>query len=460
MLRAGKFLFRRRKRQIVRIGGVKSAVAVLFLVSATLASAQHRGGHGMAGNVPGAINRPDGVDERDSLADFHHALAVQATRQQIAEFQQLVKITGAAKDKLAAFASQNAKREAWDPFNQALSAARDASKKFQDGFSEPQKSGLKEITKRLEKSDSDLEQEVRHCEQAVESPSAAAEISARAAAVDKALADFSDQQLALGREMGITLASAEDVTFNVPILRTPVKIPGGPIEIRVASSLSQTNAEGDQRKFRLNTAVDLSDLEQSISPIMSAALDHGRTCGDRLFVRQATISSVAPASSVVLSLHFERWSCGLRASSATELGESEGSVEVKLTPAVDKSNTLTLVPEFKRVDATGMMAEELRSGDLGDDVRDKVAKAVLRAAQAGADFKTVLPAAVQNAATLESARFLDSGSGGMRMMLTGEIVLSNVQVNALAGELNRTLSAQGAPSPSTTATPVPTALTK
>jgi hypothetical protein len=89
-----------------------------------------------------------------------------------------------------------------------------------------------------------------------------------------------------------------------------------------------------------------------------------------------------------------------------------------------------------------MLGEELRSGDRGNDLREKVAKAVLLALQSGVDFKTTLPGAIQSSAILESARFRDAGSGGLSVALEGKVQVSNEQVNLLASQLNQGLTAQ------------------
>jgi hypothetical protein len=120
-------------------------------------------------------------------------------------------------------------------------------------------------------------------------------------------------------------------------------------------------------------------------------------------------------------------------------------VEVKVTPSVQNS-VLKMAAEFSRINATGMMADDLRSGDLGDDLRDKVSKSMLLAVQTGGDFKTTLPQSLQNAATLDNAKFQDGGAGILRMVLTGQVRISNEQATALANQLNQALSARAAQS--------------
>jgi hypothetical protein len=131
---------------------------------------------------------------------------------------------------------------------------------------------------------------------------------------------------------------------------------------------------------------------------------------------------------------------------ANELAEGDGTVEMKLIPSVDQSNALQLTSELRRVDANGMLAESLRSGSLGDDLRDKVSESVLAAMRAGADVKAALPLAVQNSATIQSVKFQDVGAGDLTVIVGGQVQISNEQANQLASQLNQSLSAQGPPS--------------
>lgn len=433
---------------VTRAGCAVLILGAVLLVGPTRAAGQHHGGHGMGAGVPGGAGRPDGVDEKDNLKDFHQALAVQATSAQISEFQDVVKTASAAKEKLAAFA-RGTGREGIGPLDQALTEARTTSKKFQDGFSQAQKSGLKDIAKRLEKSDSDLDQEARRLDQAVQSEVGASQISSQTTNLDKSLTEFSNIELSLGREMGITLASGQDPNFNMPQVRNNIHLGSRTISLDSSGVLSQTAARGDERTFNLAMILDLSDLQQSVTEVMNDQVSEPKSCGAHLVVRHASLLAAAPASSLILQLHFERWSCSPMAGQnlSAELGEGEGSVELKLTPSVEHSNVLKMTAEFKRIDAAGMMGEELRSGDLGSDLREKVAQSILSALQIGSDFKATMPPAAQSGIVLQSARFEDSGAGGLKVLFEGQVHLSNAQVDQLASQLNQALSAKAPPQP-------------
>lgn len=440
----------------------KLIVTASLLLCATLATAQHHGGHGITMNST-TLDRPDGVDERDSLKDFHHAVAVQATSQQIADFQEIIKATTASEDRLNALAKAGRTgREGTTGLDQALEDARTRTRKFQEGFTEPQKSGLRELTKRLEKADADLEQEAKRFDLSVQSESSATDVSAQAASLDKVLSDFSSAQLALGREMGITMASSQDVAFTLPKVRNQASIGGRNIAVAVSGILTQTAADGDLRTFRLLAAIDLFDLQQNITEILNARL-YSNGCGVRLFVKRASLVAATPASSLMLQLHYERWSCVRLAgqSQMTELAESDGSVEMRLAPSSDPDNALHLTPEFKRIEATGAMADDLRSGDIGDTLRDAVSSSVLQAIAAGTNFRVTMPGALQNNVTLQSLKFEDPSSSGLKAVVAGQVRLTNDQVSLLAGQLNQTLSAQGGPAPAAAASStLPTPQTK
>ena len=430
----------------------------VLLLCTVAATAQEHGGGGLAGGSGiSGMSSPTGIDERDSLKDFHQALALQATSQQIAEFQTLIKNTETAQAETQAFLQhlrkenamlESGRREALD---QALQNARSGNRKFMEGFSTAQKAGLKDIAKRLAKAEFDLDQEQKRLDQGLDLKAAAPELTPQADSLDKALTDFYNQQLALGGEMSITLATGEDLAFTLPQVRQSVRFRNLTIPVTVSGMLSQIATKGGQRDFKLQLTADLSDLQQNITELLRAELDSSETCGQRVSIQQARLTPAAPASLLVVRLHFERWMC-LRASgqqTSTELAESDGTVEIKLTAALEKEtqNPLVVKAAFSRIDATGMLSDVLHSGALGEDLRDKAAQLVRSAARASTDFKTALPPAVQNSATLQSASFRDLGVGGLSVAIEGEVEISNEQADQLASQLNQTLKAQQAPTP-------------
>lgn len=437
------------KRRGISVSAMALIAGSVLLIYPPAANAQRHGGASAGGGGISAISHPSGVKEEDTLKNFHQAMAVQATSQQTAEFQALVKTTEAAQADLQILLqhlqkgdADQASRETTDKL---LEDARSATRKFQQGFSPAQKSGLREIAKRLAKADSDLEQEQKKLDDGLQAKASAAELASRAENLGKALTDFSSQQLALGREMSITLANGQDLAFALPQVNHPVDIAHQTIEVGVSGALLQIAAQAGQRTFKLELTANLSDLQQNITELLRAQLNTLEGCGQRVAIQRAMLTPSSPAGLLVLQLHFERWTCSrpLGQQSAAELAEGDGTVEVKLTASVEKPNALKVVATFGRIDASGMMAEALRSGSLGDDVRAAIAQSVLSAAQSASDFNVALPSAVRNSAVIQSARFQDAGAGILILLLNGEIEMSNEQANQLASQLNQALSAQG-----------------
>lgn len=450
-----------------RLGSSNSAfhallTGALLLACPLLANAQ-RHGAGASSSVGGgglsSYSRPDGVDEKDALKDFHESMALQATSPQVAEFQTLLKTTQALQANLQTFVqalhNQNVAPDAaqYNALDLAIENARTENKMFQEGFSPEQKSGLKDVAKRLAKTDSDLEQEQKKLDQSLELKAASPEIVAQAESLEKVLTDFHDQQLTLGREMSITLASGQDLAFTLPQVRAVATLGSRTLPVAVSGMLTQIAAQGGQRTFRLELSADLSELQQNIFEVLSAQLNTSDTCGQRIAIRQATLTPATPASLLVVRLHFERWICNrsFGQQTANELAESDGTVEIKLTVAMETPNTPTpnstpnavkIAATLGRITATGMLEEELRSGSLGESLRDQAVQALLSASRAGSDFKTALPLALQTSAVIQAARFQNVGVGGVSLVLDGQIEISNQQADQLASQLNQTLSAK------------------
>jgi hypothetical protein len=287
----------------------------------------------------------------------------------------------------------------------------------------------------------------------LELKAASPQIVAQAESLEIVLTEFHDQQLALGHEMSITLASGQDLAFTLPQVRTVATLGSRTLPVAVSGMLTQIAAQGGQRTFKIELSADLSELQQNIFEVLSAQLNTSDSCGQRIAIRQATLTPATPASLLVVRLHFERWICSrsFGQQTANELAESDGTVEIKLTAAIEPPNAPTSNPApnqvkiagtLGRITATGMLEEELRSGSLGENLRDQAAQALLSASRAGSDFKTTLPLALQNSAVIQAARFQNVGVGGVSLALDGQVEISNQQADQLASQLNQTLSAK------------------
>lgn len=436
----------------------------IFLVVALLAYpcamfAQHGGGGGrIGGSAAGGSglsggNNPSGIDTKDDLKSFHDVLAVQASREQVVAYAAMLNSTAAAEAELKALEGQLAKENTASDLSRhdkalgdALESARILNKKFLEGFSERQKTGLKEITKRLGKTDSDLAQQAKAFDQAVEANVASSQMAGSAQNLEHALANFQRSQVDLGQEMSIATANnRRDSVFNLIPLKNSLNVANQSLAITTSGVISKGTSQVGQNAFAVDLTADLSDVQLNIADLMRAQLDKADRCGERIAIQTAALTPQGPAGLVVLQLHFERWTCAtlLGRDSMNEIAEGNGTMEVRLTPVVAEDGTLRLVAKIGRVDAEGLVGDSLRSGSLGD----KVSESMLTIMRQGGDFRASLPAGARSYATLHRAQFEGTGSGKLMLVLNGEIRVSDDQLTPLTTELERASQVEPVPGP-------------
>jgi len=442
-------------QKTIRLFGVRVFVlgAILSVCPCGML-AQHGGGHGggMGGGMGGGGgSRPGGVQEKDPLQDFHRLLAMQATSQQVAQYEALLKSvdeTGTALQSLVQLQKENKAGELpvrHAALDEALEEVQSENKEFLGGFSRTQKSLLKDITKKVLNADSEVAKQAKSLDQKIsEAKGEAIAVSTRS--MEKALASFRNELLSLGKEMSIVLPTDEqEVAFDLPPVQYSVNVDRQPIAMTASGRISKVRVEGSQNVFKLEMTAELSDLQQNITGLLRSELDKSERCGERIAIQRAVLSPVTPASLVVAQFHFERWECERVAGreTANEIVESDGAITVKLTPAVENDSSLGLVPEIVRVEASGTVGDMLRSGSLGETLREKTSQAVLSVLQKGTDGKATLPPIVQGSPTMQSAKFENGGAGNLNILVTGEIRFSDEQVKVLASQLKERVSAQG-----------------
>jgi NADH dehydrogenase/NADH:ubiquinone oxidoreductase subunit G len=185
------------------------AIGTFLLLSAPSLLAQH-GGHG--GGSRGGAPRAGAADTSEAgLTDFNRALAVQATSDQMSHFQELTRNTENARKLAQDLSGLDAKADSGTDFSRRTAALKDAVEEAQGGdqdfvksFTKSQKAGLKELTKKLEKADSEVTKQWKDLERQLGAAKAWSEGTAGAAdKLEKALEEFQSQQIELGKEMGI-----------------------------------------------------------------------------------------------------------------------------------------------------------------------------------------------------------------------------------------------------------------
>jgi hypothetical protein len=180
----------------------------LALIGAQYAVAQHGGGHHHSGG--GSLSGPTADTKNDDLKGFERAVALQATPDQVAQFQRLSAGTQLARERtqhllqLSAAGNKPNWINSTYPLTNDLLETQADNEKFLQSFSKEQESGLKKFTKKMRKIDSEITTHSKTLSQQLERATQDdQQIVAVLQKLDKSLADFQSEHLAIAAEMGI-----------------------------------------------------------------------------------------------------------------------------------------------------------------------------------------------------------------------------------------------------------------
>ena len=221
---------------------------------------------------------------------------------------------------------------------------------------------------------------------------------------------------------------AGDLLLKLPPVKTSLNIENQPVEIGAWGTVFNTPAHS----FRLEMTLDLRNFQDNLTPILRAKLNESEKCGTRLSVEHAALAPAAPSSVLTANLHYERFACA-KAFGKEVLKRLVGGnavITLNLTPASDQ-NHIALTAKVLKIDADGSLGDLLRSGSLGESIRKKAADSIESAIQKAATLKSTLPPALEEAVTIKTVQFADSGTGQLWLNLTGEVRLSPEQIQHL-----------------------------
>ncbi len=179
---------------------------VLLTCSSTLLA--QRGGHSASRPSTGASNPTPNTSD---MTDFNRAIALQATPDQVAQFQQLDKSTEAASKQAQNLiqapnnaSTPNSSRYA--DLSDAVDEAQTNIQHFVSSFSIAQRSGLKPLIKKLSKADSEVSKQSKALAHELgRSQIDDKELVTVTEKLDKALTGYRAELIDLGKEMGIQL---------------------------------------------------------------------------------------------------------------------------------------------------------------------------------------------------------------------------------------------------------------
>lgn len=224
-------------------------------------------------------------------------------------------------------------------------------------------------------------------------------------------------------------AQTGSLTLKIPPVKTSLNLEGQPVEITAWGAVSAASSG----VLSLALTVDLGNFQENLTPVLAAQLNRSDRCGERLSVERAVLSPAAPSAVLTAYVHYERFACvkAFGKEIVKRLAGGNGVVEVNLAPSVGESG-ITLTAQVRKMDADGSLGELLRSGSLGDSIREKIAGSIESAIRKSANLKSTLPAAIENAATIRTVQFADGGAGRLWLAITGEVRLPAEQFRRLA----------------------------
>ena len=212
-------------------------------------------------------------------------------------------------------------------------------------------------------------------------------------------------------------ACSQDLTLRIP----PLTITTTPI------------AYGSANAFHLKMTADLADLQDHITALLQAQLNHSDHCGERLSVERATLDPAPPASLLTAYVHYERWACVklFGKQSAQRLAGGNGVIPVTLTPALAANSQVKLAPEVGRIEADGSLGQALQAPAIGDALRDKISASIQSALEKATNLTATLPAVFEQTASLQNVRFASGDAGHLLLEVDGEVHLSARQIQEL-----------------------------
>jgi hypothetical protein len=228
------------------------------------------------------------------------------------------------------------------------------------------------------------------------------------------------------------LANAEDLTLKIPPVTASIDVKGTPVKITAWGSV----ASAPSGAFMLTLTADLADLQANLTPLLAAQLDRSERCGERLAVQHAAIDPATPSAILTANVHYERFACikAFGKENAKRLVGGNAVVTVKLTPSYGPDG-IAMASSVQKIDADGSLGELLRSGSLGDAIKDRIAASVESAVRKSLDLKSTLPPAVQSVATIQAVGFDSSPQGSLWISAGGEVHLTAAQFHSLAQQL-------------------------
>jgi hypothetical protein len=396
------------------------------------------------------------VSDEAELEAFRLALAAQATPIQVSAYLALVKSTRGVvstfEDLRVLLENANVSPEMKTKklaFDESLEKTRSATRVFLESFSDLQNLALKQTTSKLVGADSRLSDRTKALEVRIGNAlTQKVELATLCSKVGEALDNLREQQRLLGKAMyAVPDPEEEQPIFTLPASTNSATVGSQTIAVRTSGTILRSPAERLSNGIHLQIVANLGDLQQSMTAILQTLFAQSDPCGERVAIQRSMVSIAPPTADIWVQFHLERRICPGDASKVPlAVFESNGAVNVKITPTIQTDGSLTMLTQTDEVQASGVLADMLRSGDLGAVVRERIKYCVLRALQNGLNLQAMLLPVRPNSGAIETAKFVrDSQSGTLDIAFDGHLRLSDEEVGVLNHEKYESRTVQGSP---------------
>jgi hypothetical protein len=225
--------------------------------------------------------------------------------------------------------------------------------------------------------------------------------------------------------------------FTLPPVKTVLQIQNEPIPVTVTGFVSKAPGGADQAPFKLSLNVDLAGLPDHIPGLLRTQMNQSNRCGERLSIEQATLEPSAPGALLTAHVHFEKWACAKAFGKelAKKLIGGNATIQARLTPAVEEHRSVKLESSVVSIEAEGTVGEALRSGSLGDSLREKIRSSLQASLQKAVNLEAALPPALEPVAAIRSVQFRNAGGGRLSADFLGEVKLSAEQMHAVVDQI-------------------------
>ena len=195
-----------------------------------------------------------------------------------------------------------------------------------------------------------------------------------------------------------------------------------------------------RQTFPLNLRADLGELQTHLTPLVQQELNRSEKCGERVSIQSATIvpapAAAAGAADLALNVHFERWICiAAEGNTPKKLLGSDATVHVIVSPVLEKSaggeQVVKVDARIGGIEADGPLGEMLRSGPVGNTVRDKMSEALLKVLQRSTDLDGVMKPETRRFVTIQKIAFVDAGFGRLALDMAGRLQVPGESVSTV-----------------------------